>query len=108
MYCKTCGKEIRDQAEICPHCGVRVKSEVIGKEPRKKWVAIVLAGCGLTHWTYLYTYKEDAIKFWMFMFINFFGMFFALIPNVFVYFIILLDVCLRDNKWYEQYWERNK
>jgi len=39
MYCKTCGKEIRDQAEICPHCGVRVKSEVIGKEPRKKWVA---------------------------------------------------------------------
>ena len=23
MYCKNCGKEIDDKAEICPHCGVR-------------------------------------------------------------------------------------
>ena len=22
MYCKTCGKEINDEAVVCPHCGV--------------------------------------------------------------------------------------
>ena len=25
MYCKNCGKEIDNNAEICPLCGVRVK-----------------------------------------------------------------------------------
>lgn len=25
MYCKNCGKEIDDKAEICPGCGIRVK-----------------------------------------------------------------------------------
>ena len=25
MFCKNCGKEIDDRAEICPNCGVRVK-----------------------------------------------------------------------------------
>lgn len=24
-YCSKCGKEILDEAEICPHCGCRVK-----------------------------------------------------------------------------------
>ena len=26
MYCKNCGSEIDDKAEICPKCGVRVKA----------------------------------------------------------------------------------
>lgn len=25
MFCVNCGKEIDEKAEICPHCGVRVK-----------------------------------------------------------------------------------
>ncbi len=25
MFCKICGKEINDQAVICPHCGCQVK-----------------------------------------------------------------------------------
>lgn len=29
MFCKNCGKEINDQAEICIHCGVRAKQESI-------------------------------------------------------------------------------
>ncbi len=24
-YCKNCGKEISDEAVVCPHCGVQVK-----------------------------------------------------------------------------------
>ncbi|MCM1546436.1 MAG: zinc-ribbon domain-containing protein [Clostridiales bacterium] len=25
MYCKNCGREISDNAVVCPHCGVQVK-----------------------------------------------------------------------------------
>ena len=27
MFCKNCGKEIDDNAYVCPHCGVKVKDE---------------------------------------------------------------------------------
>ncbi len=27
MYCKNCGKEIDDNAYVCPNCGVKVESE---------------------------------------------------------------------------------
>lgn len=30
MFCKNCGKEIDDKAEICPHCGVRNKLSSTG------------------------------------------------------------------------------
>ncbi len=26
-YCSKCGKEVHDEAEICPHCGCRIKKE---------------------------------------------------------------------------------
>lgn len=26
MYCKNCGREINDNAVVCPHCGVQVKA----------------------------------------------------------------------------------
>lgn len=29
IKCKECGKEINKKAEICPHCGCRVKSNTI-------------------------------------------------------------------------------
>lgn len=28
MYCKNCGKEIDDNAYVCPNCGVKVKDEL--------------------------------------------------------------------------------
>ena len=28
MFCKNCGKEIDDRAEICVHCGIRVAPEM--------------------------------------------------------------------------------
>lgn len=27
MYCKECGNEIADKAEVCPVCGIRIKNE---------------------------------------------------------------------------------
>ena len=31
MYCKTCGKEINDEAVVCPYCGCAVKDGVVAK-----------------------------------------------------------------------------
>lgn len=28
MFCNNCGKEISDMAEICPNCGVKVKTKI--------------------------------------------------------------------------------
>lgn len=41
MYCKNCGKEIDDNAEICPECGVRTLSP---KTPGKLWYILILFG----------------------------------------------------------------
>ncbi len=35
MYCKTCGKEVNDNAEICPHCGCRLKGVSVREEDAK-------------------------------------------------------------------------
>ena len=29
MYCSKCGQEVHDEAEICVHCGCRIKNETI-------------------------------------------------------------------------------
>lgn len=39
MFCKNCGKQIDDNAEICPLCGVRAKYR-----PSKLWYVLVLFG----------------------------------------------------------------
>ena len=39
-YCSSCGEIIKKAAEICPKCGVRMKSKESGKS---KTVALILA-----------------------------------------------------------------
>ncbi len=51
MYCKNCGEQIDDNAEICPKCGIRVKNLSIitlleqmglpGFRSRNKWNMII-------------------------------------------------------------------
>lgn len=48
MYCKNCGKEINNNAYVCPNCGVLVKSaptEVVAKKESntKALVGFILA-----------------------------------------------------------------
>ena len=42
MFCKNCGKEIDDKAEICVYCGVSVKEAK--EEEKKKTNAFGIAG----------------------------------------------------------------
>ena len=38
MFCKKCGKEIDDEAVICPHCGCKAKDV----EGEKSWLVTLL------------------------------------------------------------------
>ncbi len=33
MFCKNCGKEISDNAYVCPNCGVKVENDANEKNP---------------------------------------------------------------------------
>ena len=43
MYCKNCGKEISDQAFICPHCGVQTAEAPKGKNNTLALIGFILA-----------------------------------------------------------------
>ena len=50
MYCRNCGKEVAERAEICPSCGVGPLSEAkycnsCGAETRPE--AVVCTRCGI-------------------------------------------------------------
>lgn len=41
MFCKNCGSEIDEKAEICPKCGVRVKPVPINTEKKSSGIAAI-------------------------------------------------------------------
>ncbi len=71
IYCSECGKPIKRNAVICVHCGVQVKELSAGDEvktvtSKDQTVAFVLA-VFFGFWSWLYTYKKDQLKFWIFL-----------------------------------------
>ena len=43
MFCSKCGKEVNDEAEICVHCGCRIKGEpLISSKDEKNSVRFLL------------------------------------------------------------------
>lgn len=44
MFCKNCGENISEQAEICINCGVRVKNSVVG-EDKPNWGVNIITLC---------------------------------------------------------------
>ena len=60
-YCNSCGVGVLPQAEKCIICGA-----VFGKPPRPKAKTIaVLLAVFLGYWTWVYTYRKNAWKFWV-------------------------------------------
>jgi len=41
LFCKNCGAEIDEKAEICPKCGVRVKPIPISTEKKSSGIAAI-------------------------------------------------------------------
>jgi len=92
IYCPECGKPIKKNAVICVNCGIQVKEvktspvkENADNPPEKnKSVAIVLA-IFLNFWSWLYTYKKDFKKFWIYL-----GSSIVLIPVLIVAYMAML------------------
>ena len=77
IYCPECGKIIKKNVVVCPFCGVQVKELTIKEQPatvriesalspKSKAVAVVLA-IFFGFWSWLYTFKKDQLKFWIFL-----------------------------------------
>jgi DNA-directed RNA polymerase subunit RPC12/RpoP len=64
MKCPHCGKEVEDQAVTCVMCGTPIRGTLSAVKTKDKTVAVILAII-LGLWTWCYTYKKDAWKFWL-------------------------------------------
>lgn len=64
MYCPHCGKAVKDQAVTCSSCGAPIRGTLNAVKTKNKTTAILLA-VFLAFWTWCYTYKKDAWKFWL-------------------------------------------
>lgn len=60
-YCSTCGNGLAATAIVCPSCGSPTRVQRSGA--KDKTVAVILA-VFLGLWTWLYTYRLNATKFW--------------------------------------------
>ena len=45
-YCSSCGKKVKQEAEICPHCGVRLKEPFNSKKLAAGLLGILLGSLG--------------------------------------------------------------
>ncbi|MHB8191596.1 MAG: hypothetical protein ACYDHP_14510 [Ferrimicrobium sp.] len=86
----------------CPHCG-----SAAGGPVKDKTVAVLLA-VFLTFWTWVYTYQQNKVKFWVGLALSIVG---GVLTLVAVGFVILLGVWLwavidtatKPQSWYTAY-----
>jgi hypothetical protein len=101
-YCRACGAGIVVQAIVCPHCG-----SPVGGPVKDKTVAVLLA-VFLTFWTWVYTYQQTKIKFWVGFGLSIIG---GILTIAVVGFIILfgvwlwavMDTATKPQSWYTAY-----
>ena len=78
------------------------KPKYSSKSEKSKTVAIVLAvffGC----WSWLYTYRENAWKFWVGLVISLTCWWMLFIPNFAVWVWALVDNTIKNDDWYKEY-----
>ena len=88
-------------ATMCPTCGTPLSI------PHSKGAAVLLA-IFLSFWTWVYTYKRDAAKFWW-------GLVLAVVGTITAFFLIgvvilfgvwlwaIIDTATKSEYWYQQY-----
>jgi hypothetical protein len=107
MYCPSCAAVIKREAEICVKCGVRLRREGAAA-PKDKVVAILLA-VFLAFFTWLYTYKRDAWKFWLAfaltltVFNPIWTWIILFMPNFGIWIWAIVDVSVKPRSFYETY-----
>jgi hypothetical protein len=92
-FCPACAGPTTPLSEICVKCGTRLISSttvVPSSRNRKSKTASILLAVFLSYWTWLYTYKKDAWKFWVGLGINtVFGVGF---------FVVLISMLVRSTR----------
>lgn len=68
---------------------------------KTKGTALVLAVL-LCHWTWLYTYREDAYKFWLGLVLNLILWWTFVVP-LGIWIWAMVDVGTKTDEWYENY-----
>ena len=114
-FCPACGASTNAQAVICIKCGagLEAKPEIHSKTAKSKTGAILLA-VFLGFWTWLYTYKKDAWKFWLglglaivdvILSIVTFGysLFFTWIISLGIWIWAIVDTSVKKDQWYNSY-----
>ncbi|MBT4151095.1 hypothetical protein HOE52_03970 [Candidatus Woesearchaeota archaeon] len=81
--------------------GIKKKVQYRNQKGKSKGSAIALA-IVLSQWTWVYTYREDAWKFWVGLISSMF-LFWTLIVPLGIWIWAIVDVCEKDQEWYKQY-----
>ena len=78
------------------------KKKIIKYGVKSKTTAMIIAVL-FSQWTWVYTYREDAWKFWVGLVSSLFGWVFLFIPNIVVWIWAMIDVGSKPKEWYDQY-----
>jgi hypothetical protein len=82
QYCVACGNGLVATAVICPRCGTPVSGPKPGQVGAKSRTTAVLLAVFLSFWSFLYTYRISAWKFWLALGIDVLSFILALILNI--------------------------
>jgi len=99
--CSFCSAPIPVGARVCQNCSA------LRREPKNKQTAVLLAvflGC----WTWLYTYKRDATKFWIGLVTGVIGGLLAfVVVGLFailgIWIWAIVDAASKPDSWYQQF-----
>ena len=66
-FCSACGNGLIQTAVVCPRCGspVAVVSNPNPWRPAKSKTTAVVLAVFLSFWSWLYTYRDNKVKFWV-------------------------------------------
>jgi len=114
MFCKNCGRELVGAPSYCPHCGAKVQENVVETGGGKSKTASILLAVFLAFWTWLYTYRRDAWKFWVGLGLAIFSIILAIATAGFslvfswvfglgVWVWAIMDTATKKDEWYRSY-----
>jgi hypothetical protein len=113
-FCQNCGAATTPATEICVKCGARVRAIVAETQGGKSKTTSVLLAVFLTFWTWLYTYRRDAWKFWVGLVLAILTVIFAVasfglslsfswIFGLGVWIWAIADTASKKDEWYRSY-----
>lgn len=115
-FCNACASPTNALAEICIKCGAGLKNpaRVVARYGAKSKTASVLLAVFLAFWTWLYTYKKDAWKFWVGLGLSILLIIIGIatagtsyvvtwIISLGIWIWAIVDAAVKNSEWYNSY-----